>query len=100
MPASSDPANGHPPATLTDWLRSRQDAALAALLRRRPDLALPAPADLPALAGRLSVRTSVQRALDGLDALALRTLEAMVLVAHGDGRTSEAEAAARARMRE
>lgn len=94
MPASSDPANGHPPATLTDWLRSRQDAELAALLRRRPDLALPAPADLPALAGRLSVRTSVQRALDGLNELALRSLEALVLSAHGDGRTSEADAAA------
>lgn len=94
MPASSEPANAHPSATLTDWLRSRQDAELAALLRRRPDLALPAPADLPALAGRLSVRTSIQRALDGLDALALRTLEALVLVAHPDGRTNAAEAAA------
>jgi len=91
--ASADPTNGHPPATLTDWLRSRQDSELAALLRRRPDLALPAPADLPALAGRLTVRTSVQRALDGLDALALRTLEALVLVARTDGRTNVAEAA-------
>jgi hypothetical protein len=90
--ASADPTNGHPPATLTDWLRSRQDSELAALLHRRPDLALPAPADLPALAGRLTVRTSVQRALDGLDTLALRTLEALVLVARPDGRTSAAEA--------
>ena len=58
MAAPPVPAAG----SLTDWLRSRTDAELAELLRRRPDLALPAPADLPTLASRLSVRTSVQRA--------------------------------------
>lgn len=52
-----------------------------ALLRRRPDLALPAPVDLATLAGRASVRTSISRALDGLDAFTLRTLEVVVCAA-------------------
>ncbi|MFN2518225.1 MAG: helicase-associated domain-containing protein [Jatrophihabitantaceae bacterium] len=72
------------PPTLTEWLRGRSDAQLADLLHRRPDLALPAPADLAMLASRLSVRTSVQRAVDGLDAFVLRVLEALVLCAVGD----------------
>ncbi len=67
--------------SLTEWLRGRSDAQLAGLLRRRPDLALPAPADLAMLASRLSVRTSVQRAVDGLDAFVLRVLEALVVAA-------------------
>ena len=46
MAAPPLPAAG----SLTDWLRSRTDADLAELLRRRPDRALPAPADLPTLA--------------------------------------------------
>ncbi|PZS16158.1 MAG: DNA-binding protein [Pseudonocardiales bacterium] len=69
---------------MTEWLRGRTDAQLADLLRRRPDLALPAPADLAMLAGRLSVRTSAQRAVDGLDAFVLRVLETLVLCAVGD----------------
>jgi len=48
---------------------------LLTLLRRRPDLALPAPVDLATLASRASVRTSIGRALDGLDAFTLRVLE-------------------------
>jgi len=64
--------------TLTEWLRGWTDAQLVALLRRRPDLALPAPVDLATLAGRASVRTSISRALDGLDAFTLRTLEVVV----------------------
>jgi hypothetical protein len=56
------------------------------LLRLRPDLALPTPADLTALASRLAVRTSTQRAVDALDAHTLRTLEQLVLAA-GDGDT-------------
>lgn len=81
-----------PPASLTEWLRSRRDAQLAELLRRRPDLALPAPADLPTLAGRLSVRTSVQRAVDGLDAFSLRVLEALVLCTGAESRVAVDEA--------
>jgi Helicase conserved C-terminal domain len=64
--------------TLTEWLRSWTDAQLVALLHRRPDLALPAPVDLSMLASRASVRTSISRALDGLDAFTHRTLEVVV----------------------
>jgi len=63
------------------------------LLRRRPDLALPAPADLAGLASRLSVRSSVQRAVDALNAFHLRLLEALVIAARGDGPVSLAAAA-------
>lgn len=66
------------PQSLTDWLRSWTDAQLVALLHRRPDLALPAPVDLSMLASRASVRTSISRALDALDAFTLRTLEVLV----------------------
>jgi hypothetical protein len=69
--------------SLTDWLRSRSDDQLAELLRRRPDLALPAPADLAMLASRLGVRTSIQRAVDGLDSLTLHVLEALALSSSG-----------------
>jgi hypothetical protein len=65
--------------SLSDWLRQRTDDELAELLRRRPDLALPAPADFATLANRLGVRASVQRAVDSLDAVRLATLEALVL---------------------
>jgi hypothetical protein len=78
------PAAPHRPASLTEWLRARSDAQLVELLRLRPDLALPAPADLPTLASRLSVRTSVQRAVDALNGFVLRVLEAVVLSADGD----------------
>ncbi len=94
MTASPLESPARPPASLTEWLRGRSDADLAELLRRRPDLALPAPADLPTLAGRLSVRTSVQRAVDGLDAFGLRVLEALVLCAGSDSQVSLDDAAA------
>ncbi len=67
--------------SLRAWLRARDDRQLARLMRLRPDLALPAPADFGALAGRLGVRTSTQRAVDGLDAPTLAALEALVLAA-------------------
>ena len=72
------PARSGAIQTLTEWLRSWTDAQLVTLLRRRPDLALPAPVDLSTLASRASVRTSISRALDGLDAFTLRTLEVLV----------------------
>jgi hypothetical protein len=49
------------------------------LVRLRPDLARPAPSDLTSLAARASTRSSVQRALDGLDRGHLEVLEALVV---------------------
>jgi hypothetical protein len=82
-PASpSDGAPSQPAgtaATLTEWLRRRDDRSLVRLLRLRPDLALPAPPDITSLAGRVAVRSSTQRAIDALDAHVLRALENLVL---------------------
>jgi hypothetical protein len=72
------------PATLAAWLRSRSDEQLAALLAARPDVARPAPSDVVALASRLAVPVSVDRALDELDAATLQVLD-VVLLAPTDG---------------
>src|SRR3712207_8023794 len=64
-----------PPATLAAWLRTRSDEQLAALLAARPDVARPAPSDVVALASRLAVPVSVDRALDELDAATLQVLD-------------------------
>jgi hypothetical protein len=88
-------ASPHAPVeagSLTEWLRQRSDDELAELLRRRPDLALPTPADLATLAARLGIRSSVQRAVDGLDALSLRLLEGLVLIVAGTGPVPLSEA--------
>ena len=60
-------------------MRARSDGELRELLRRRPDLARPAPADLTSLAARASTRASVLRALDSLDRAHLQVLEAAAL---------------------
>ncbi|MEO9140080.1 MAG: helicase-associated domain-containing protein, partial [Jatrophihabitans sp.] len=87
-----DGARAQPRAsTLTLWLRARTDRDLATLLRLRPDLALPAPPDITALASRLAVRTSVQRAVDALDAYELRALENLVLAAGADDTVEDPE---------
>ncbi|HYO18812.1 MAG TPA: helicase-associated domain-containing protein [Dermatophilaceae bacterium] len=65
--------------SLADDVRSRSDEQLRTLVRRRPDLARPAPSDLTSLAARASTRASVQRALDGLDRGHLQVLEALVI---------------------
>jgi hypothetical protein len=65
---------------MADDVRGRTDGQLGELLRRRPDLARPAPADLSALVARASTRASVQRAVDGLDLARLRALEAALVV--------------------
>jgi hypothetical protein len=62
--------------TLADHLRSLPDEALAALFRLRPDLVVPVPTDMSALAVRVQSRVSVARALDGLDEFTLRILDA------------------------
>ena len=68
-----------PPATLAAWLRTRSDEQLSALLVARP-----APSDVVALASRLAVPVSVDRALDELDAATLQVLD-VVLLAPTDG---------------
>ena len=65
--------------SLADDVRGRSDGQLQALVRHRPDLARPAPSDLTSLAARASTRSSVQRALDGLDRGRLQVLEALVV---------------------
>ena len=82
-----------PPATLAAWLRTRSDEQLSALLAARPDVARPAPSDVVALASRLAVPVSVDRALDDLDAATLQVLD-VVLLAPTDGVAPTAIAAA------
>ncbi|WP_121001755.1 helicase-associated domain-containing protein [Saccharothrix australiensis] len=66
--------------TLAEWLRARDDAALVALLRARPDLATPPPADTAVLATRVGSRASVARACEDLDTLTLTVLEALLVL--------------------
>src|SRR5215470_6288201 len=72
-------------ATLADHLRDLPDDRLAALLRLRPDLVVPVPGDLSALAARAQARVSVARALEPLDRFTLEVLDALRLV-RVDGR--------------
>jgi hypothetical protein len=78
-------------STLVDHLRALPDEALGALLQRRPDLVVPVPADLSALAGRLQSRVSVARALDRLDLFTLEILDGLRLVRDSSGTASLAE---------
>lgn len=77
--------------SLADDLRGRSHEDLVALLLQRPDLARPTPADLTTLAARATTRSSVQRALDGLDLAQLQTLEVICVV--GPARVGEIAAA-------
>lgn len=76
--------------SLADDLRARDDAQLIALLRARPDLATPVPADLTSLAARSTTRASVQRALDGLDTATLRAVEALAVLPEPSSRADVA----------
>src|SRR5215207_6052368 len=73
---------------LADHLRALPDDTLAALVRLRPDLVVPVPSDLSALASRAQSRVSVARALDGLDRFALEILDALRYARDADGVTS------------
>jgi len=77
---STEQTGGTPaPRTLADDLRSRDDSALAALLRARPDLLSPVPSDLTQLATRAGTRASVVRAVERLDRFALQTAQALAV---------------------
>src|SRR5919106_1494754 len=73
------------PRSLAEDLRARSDAELAALLRARPDLLTPIPADVSQLASRATTRTSVVRALDRLDLFTLHVVEALAVLAEPTG---------------
>ncbi|WP_322921120.1 helicase C-terminal domain-containing protein [Nocardioides renjunii] len=75
----SSPASTTPARTFADQLRSWSDERLLALLRARPDLATPAPQDSSQLASRAATRSSIHRALDGLDRLELSVLDALLV---------------------
>ncbi|MEU8259269.1 helicase-associated domain-containing protein [Micromonospora sp. NPDC048999] len=78
--------------SLADHLRTLPDESLAALLRLRPDLVVPVPADVSALAIRAQSRVSVARALDGLDQFTLQILDAARLTRGPEGGGTATEA--------
>jgi len=65
--------------SLADELRSWPVERLANLLAMRPDLAVPPPASIAALAERASQRASVALAMDRLDAFTLQVLQALAV---------------------
>ncbi|BAL85588.1 hypothetical protein AMIS_3680 [Actinoplanes missouriensis 431] len=70
--------------TFADQLRSLPDEALGALIQLRPDLVVPVPADISALAVRAQSRNSVARCLDSLDEFTLLILDAARLSRSAD----------------
>ncbi|MFL6113734.1 MAG: helicase-associated domain-containing protein [Catenulispora sp.] len=79
--AQNAPENRPPPRrrSLADELRSWPTERLADLLAMRPDLAVPPPASIAALAERASQRASVALAMDRLDAFTLQVLQALTV---------------------
>ena len=73
---SSQPANSRP-RSLADDLRTRDDAALRAMLIARPDLVHPMPNDIGQLAVRATTGPSVNAALEGLNAIELAICEVL-----------------------
>src|SRR4051794_8807076 len=78
------------PRSLADDLRARDDAQLLALLRGRPDLTAPVPADITSLAARATTRASVGRALDALDAFTLQAVDVLAVLPEPASRTEVA----------
>ncbi len=74
------------PITFAEALAALHDDDLAALLRQRPDVAVPPPADFEVLASRLSSRHSVSRVAETVDTFVLQILETLVV-----GSADEAE---------
>ncbi|WP_285488836.1 helicase-associated domain-containing protein [Amycolatopsis taiwanensis] len=68
-----------PATSLADWLRSKSDDELAALLAARRDLATPPPATSMVLATRAGSAGSTARALEDLDTFTLAVLDALLL---------------------
>ncbi|MEV0259465.1 helicase C-terminal domain-containing protein [Streptomyces sp. NPDC050732] len=77
--APVSPRGAETPRSLAEALRSREDGALAELLRVRPDLLNPVPGDLTQLATRAGTRASVVRALERLDRFAQQVAEALAV---------------------
>jgi hypothetical protein len=66
--------------TFADWVRTRSDDELRAMLAERPELITPVPADLSALAARAASPAAVVRGLDRLDRFALAAAEALLVL--------------------
>jgi len=69
-----------PVVPLGAWLAELTDDQLVRLFELRPDLAQPPPGSIAALAARAQARQSVKAATDGLDFLALATLDALLVL--------------------
>jgi len=69
--------------SLADFLRSRSDSQLCALLRLRPDLASPVPSSFSELAQRANSGTSTVAAIRTVDDTALHILEAICALEAG-----------------
>jgi hypothetical protein len=67
-------------AGLTEWLRGRTDDTLRAVLRDRPELITPVPADMATLASRASTPGAVARVLDTLDTFTLTVVEMLLVL--------------------
>src|SRR3954452_25595547 len=78
--------------TFADQLRALSDEALGALIQLRPDLVVPVPSDMSALAVRAQSRGSVARCLDTLDEFTLQILDAARLSRSADDATTSPEA--------